>query len=74
MQDLVHGALLEPTDLVLPYGSCFAPMHCSTDEGKVHSPLLSVAGQNRLTEGLCYASTFKNLLHTGVQWLTTNAL
>ena len=31
-------------------------MHCSTDLGKLHSPLISVALQNGLTAGLCHCN------------------
>ena len=38
-------------------------MHCSTDLGKMHSPLFSAALQNRLTAGLCHCNyTYGDLL------------
>ena len=38
-------------------------MHCSTDQGKLHSPLFSVALQNRLTAGLGHCNyTYRDLL------------
>ena len=44
-------------------------MHCSTGQGKVHSPLLSVALQNRLTAGIVSMQLhlWSSALHTGVQ-------
>jgi len=56
--------------------SAATPMHCSTGQGKMHSPLFSAALQNRLTA--CSASLQLQLLrfalHTGVQCCNTNAL
>jgi len=54
------------------------PMHCSTGQGQMHSPLSSDALQNRITAGLCpYIYSCEHLLliqvylrrfafHTGV--------
>jgi len=56
--------------------SAATPMHCSTGQGKMHSPLFSAALQNRLTA--CSASLQLQLLrfalHTGVQCCNTKAL
>ena len=38
-------------------------MHCSTDLGKMHSPQVTAAVQNRLTAGLCHSNyTYGDLL------------
>ena len=57
---------------------CSDPSHmlCSTAEGKMQSPLFSLALQNRLTAGsvLLQLHLWTFALHTGVQRPTTNAL
>ena len=47
-------------------------MHCSTGQGKMHSPLFSAAVQNRLRVGSLSLQLFlwRFALHTGVQWST----
>ena len=51
-------------------------MHCSTGQGKMHSPLFSVALQNRLTPGTVSMQLhlWVKALHTGVQCCNTNVL
>ncbi len=44
-----------------------APMHCSSVQGNMQSPLFSVALQNRLTAALCHCSyTYGDMLFTHV--------
>jgi len=44
-----------------------APMHCSSVQGKMQSPLFCAALQNRLTAALCHCSyTYRDMLFTHV--------
>ena len=53
-----------------------APMHCSSVQDKVQSPLFSAALQNRLTQGSLslQIQLWRFAVHIGVQGCSTNAL
>ena len=49
---------ITPMEICSSYRLCNEPIeiHCSTGQGKMHSPLFSAVLQNRLTAGLCHCN------------------